>query len=336
MHIPKRYRHIDMENLSFLVTLYEERSVTVAAKKLGISQPAFSKALGKLRDVLGDELFVKSGTGMVPTPRANNLIQAVREVVLRLSREVLSEPQFDPATSHAMFTFALTELGETFCFPTIVNALQIVAPQVRVRSVCPPERELLQGLESGEIDVALGFFPELNSNSFFQQRLVNFGAVCLLRSDHPLAGNALSKSQYLNLGHVTVLAPRGGGAALQYWLRRQRWNLKIEVTTSNFSSIPQLLQTSDLAATVWEPPATNFCRSNDNLKMMKLPFDVKLDFVQHWHARYQNDQKNRWIRNLTKLLFRSREDLLIHNLARTVAAGLQLLQEETGKTQPQG
>jgi DNA-binding transcriptional LysR family regulator len=295
-------RQLDFRLLTLLLTLYEERSVTAAAKKLGMSQPAFSKALSRLRKLLRDDLFVKVGYGMVPTPRVNSLIEPAREVVMRLQRQILAQPDFDAAIGNGKFTFALTELGEMCCFPKILKALRSISPRATARSVSPPDRELLYGLETGEIDIAVGFFPELERNSIFQQRLLRIRAVCLLRADHPIKGAELSLDQYLALGHINVSGPRGGGATLERSLRRQPWreNRKVEVVATCFASLPSILQQSDLAATVWQPPAINFCSSNQNLKIMELPFSATADFVQHWHARYQNDDRNRWIRRLVK------------------------------------
>lgn len=301
----------DLRLLSLLVILYEERSVTAAAKKLGISQPALSKSLSKLRKLLGDDLFVKVGYGMLPTPRANQLIDPAREVIMRLKQEVLAETRFDPAKSGTTFTFATPELGEVSCFPKIVKALRAVAPQSAIRAVCPPERELLYGLESGEIEVAIGTFPELERHSYCKQRLVTLEAVCLMRADHPFKGNALSLAQYRSLEHVSVLGPRGSGTRLERILRRQRWSRRIAVTAAHFATLPMILQQSDLAATLWRPPALHFCRTYQNLKIMNLPFQAVFSMGQYWHIRYQNDQKNRWVRSLIKSLFKKEDDLLI-------------------------
>jgi hypothetical protein len=126
-----------------------------------------------------------------------------------------------------------------------------------------------------------------------------------------------SVAQYRALGHAAVLGARRGSAALDRSLRRLPWHRKIEVATTRFASLPAILQHPDLVATMWRPAAINFCRNAENLKMMNLPFHAAATLVQHWHARYQNDQKNRWIRTLVKSLFREEADMVISNLAHT-------------------
>lgn len=301
---------LNLHLLSLVVTLYEERSVTAAARKMRMSQPAFSKVLRKLRRILGDELFVKTSHGMVPTPKTHSLVGPTRDVLTRLRREVLQTPAFDPDTAKATFTFALTELGEMFIFPKIVAALRSRAPHTSSSSVCPNEKELLYGLESGEIDLAIGVFPELDQNKFFQQRLLTIDSQCMIRADHPIKGNSLSSRQYRELGHVAVHA-RGAAFSLERLLRRHKSNRRIEVNTTHFASLPEIIQGSDLVATVSRPAGVYFCSKNKNLKLVRSPYPAVQTVVQHWHARYQNDQKNQWIRKLVKNLFKEEADLEI-------------------------
>jgi DNA-binding transcriptional LysR family regulator len=301
---------LNLRLLSLVVTLYEERSVTTAARKMRMSQPAFSKVLRKLRLILGDELFVKTSHGMVPTPKAHSLVGPAREVLTRLRREVLQTPAFDPGSAKTTFTFAFTEMGEMFIFPKIVAALRSLAPHTSSSSVCPNEKELLYGLESGEIDLAIGMFPELDQNKFFQQRLLKIDSVCMIRADHPIKGNSLSFRQYRELGHVAVHA-RGAALSLERLLRRQKSNRRIEVNTTHFVSLPEIIQRSDLVATVSRTAGVYFCSTNKSLRTVRSPYPAVQTIVQRWHARYQNDQKNQWIRKLVKSLFKQESDLEI-------------------------
>src|ERR1700722_7345813 len=124
-------RGLDLNLLPIATALYEERSVTVAARKLGMSQPALSELLGKLRKMVDDELFIKTGYAMVPTPRAHALVAIARETITRLNQEVFAGKTFDPAASKATLNFALTEVQELVFFPRILRAIQILAPHMR-------------------------------------------------------------------------------------------------------------------------------------------------------------------------------------------------------------
>ena len=133
-------RDFDLNLLPIVVALYEERSVTLAAKKLGMSQPALSEVLGRLRKLLDDELFIKTGHGMVPTPRAHTLVAVARDSLTRLKQELLAGKTFNPAASKTTFTFALTEVQELVFFPKIMKILQLLAPHIHSRTINPPAR----------------------------------------------------------------------------------------------------------------------------------------------------------------------------------------------------
>jgi DNA-binding transcriptional LysR family regulator len=292
-------RDFDLNLLPIAVALYEERSVTLAARKLGISQPALSEILGKLRRMVDDELFVKTGYGMVPTPRAHSLVAFVRDSLTRLNQELLKGKTFDPAASKTTFTFALTEVQELVFFPKLIRALELLAPHTHSRSVNPPAHEVLRGLENGEIDLAIGLFPELEKHRFFKQRLLVYGLVCLMRADHPFRGNSLPLSQYLGLGHVEVdPGPRTG----HFWrqmFRQEKMSRRIVVTITRYACLPNILQESDLVATVSRPAGVYFSKEYKNLRFVSAPFRAaQIVIHQHWHAKYQHDPRSRWIRRV--------------------------------------
>ena len=118
-----------------------------------------------------DPLFVRTAHGMEPTPRAQALIAPAREVLSRVERDVLPGLAFDPATADVTFTFALSDVGEMVFLPRILERIQRLAPLASLRSVTPAPSDLREGLETGEIDLAVGYFPDLETNNFFQQRL---------------------------------------------------------------------------------------------------------------------------------------------------------------------
>lgn len=296
-------KDFDLNLLPIAVALYEERSVTLAARKLGMSQPALSEVLGKLRKVLDDELFIKTGHGMVPTPRAHTLVAVARDSLTRLKQELLTGKTFNPA-SKTTFTFALTEVQELVFFPKIIKTLQLLAPHTHSRTINPPAHEVLRGLENGEIDLAIGLFPELEKHRFFKQRLLVYGPVCLMRADHFFKGDSLSLKEYLEFGHVEVDTGPRTGAFWRQMFRQEKMSRRIVVTVTRFACLPSILQESDLIATVSRPAGIHFSKECKNLRIVDAPFRaVKILIHQHWHARFQHDSRSRWIRKVVADLY---------------------------------
>jgi DNA-binding transcriptional LysR family regulator len=294
----------DLNVLPALVALFEERSVTLAARKLGMSQPALSVILGKLRKIVDDELFIKTGYGMVPTPRAHSLVAVARDSLIHVKQELLAGKTFNPAASKTTFNFALSEVQELVFFPKLIKALQLLAPQTHSRSVNPPAHEVLRGLENGEIDLAIGVFPELEKHRFFKQRLLIYGPVCLMRADHPFKGDSLSLKQYLALEHVEVDPGPRTGPFWRQMFRREKMNRRIVVTITRYTCLPNILQESDLIATVSRPAGIYFSKEFKKLRFVTAPFRAaQIRIHQHWHARFQHDARSRWIRKVVADLY---------------------------------
>src|SRR5215475_9010733 len=175
---------LDLNLLYVLVALNERRSVSGAARKLHRSQPAISVALGKLRDFFGDPLFVRSGNGMEPTPRATTLIESARGVLERIDFDIVAEPPFDPGRSSRAVTLVLSDVGEIVLLPTLLERLRQLMPDAMVRSVTLPPNEVALQLETGEVDLAIGYFPDLKKHNFYQQALYSDTFASLIRSEH--------------------------------------------------------------------------------------------------------------------------------------------------------
>ena len=303
-------KRLDLNLLPIALAIFEERGVGKAATRLGMSQPAVSSALAKLRAAFGDPLFVRTGRGMDATPRAHALIAPARDVLLRVERDLLSSMSFTPGTSTATFTFALSDVGEMVFVPRILDSLQKLAPLASVRSVSPPPNELRQGMESGEIDLAVGYFPDLEKANFFQQRLFTHHFCCLLRANHPIGGNRLSLKHFLELQHVVVRAEGRSQELFERFLASKKIRRKIVLFTPHFMSLPMIIARSDLVATV--PHAIGMYYSNHmaNIKAMSPPpLGVpRIVLKQHWHRKSHGDPRNQWLRTLVSQLFSQESD----------------------------
>lgn len=303
-------RHFDLHLLQIALALLEERSVSKVALRLRMSQPAISTALARLRRAFNDPLFVRTPRGMEPTPRAQALVGPAREIMLRADRELFADLRFDPATTDATLTFALSDVGEMVFLPNIIERLQRVAPHASVRSVTPTPSDLRYGLETGEIDLAIGYFPDLVKGNFYQQRLFTHHFTCLLRADHPIRGRKLTQKQFLELKHVSVRAEGRSQELFERYLLSKGIHRKIALYTPHFMSLPMIIARSDLAATVPHAIGMYYSKALANIKVMSLPMaDVpQIVLRQHWHRRFHKDPRNQWLRKMISELFSQASD----------------------------
>ncbi|HEU0223756.1 MAG TPA: LysR family transcriptional regulator, partial [Paracoccaceae bacterium] len=153
------FREIDLNLLLVLDALLKERNVTAVARRLAISQPTVSFSLKKLREIFADELFVRTASGMQPTPLALELGAPLRRMLDILEGEILSPAEFDPATSSRSFIVNTTDIGEMVFLPPILQRLRAFAPKASVECICLEPRELARAMNEGEIDLAIGYLP---------------------------------------------------------------------------------------------------------------------------------------------------------------------------------
>lgn len=296
-------REFDLNLLQVVVAIAEERSVSRAAEQLGWSQPKVSIALNKLRAALGDPLFVRGSHGMAPTPRAVALIGPTKAILTRIREEVLSAAHFDPATTARKFTFALSDIGEMTFLPKLLAYLQRHAPNATVASVTLPPNEIADGLERGDIDLAIGYFPDLKKRNFFQQRLFTHSFISLLNARHRIKGKRLSMDEFLSLGHAVISAEGRSQEVFEQLLVRHKIVRRIVLSTPHFMSIPFIIASTDLLVTVPYAVGESFAKIA-NIRLIEPPLDIpQFDLKQHWHRKFHQDEANMWIRAVIANLF---------------------------------
>ena len=295
---------LDLNLLYVLVALDERRSVSGAALSLRKSQPAVSAALAKLRDFFNDPFFVRTGNDMQPTPRAATLIESARAVLGRIGTDIVATPAFDAATSRQAISLALSDVGEVVFLPAILKELRRLAPRATVRSISVPATDVAAGLESGAIDLAIGYFPDLKKHNFFQQVMFSDTFASLVRSDHPLTASKLTLKQYLQLDHAVVRAESRTEEVIERYLARRKVRRRIVLTTPHFASAPMIVAQSDLIVTIPEPLARYFSKVAAGLRVVGLPFEPpRIELKQIWHRKFHHDERNRWLRALVCKLF---------------------------------
>ena len=303
-------KRLDLNLLPIAVALYEERGVGKAAIRLGISQPAVSAALARLRVALEDPLFVRTSRGMEPTPRMDEVIATATDIVRRVERDVIRPRTFVPDRYDGTFSLALSDVGEMVFLPRILNQVRISSPLAALRSVSLPPEELRQHLEAGAIDLAVGYFPDLEKTNFFQQRLFTHHFSCLLRADHPIAGNRLSLKQFLSLDHVSVRAEGRSQELFERFLASKKIRRRVVLYTPHFMSLPMIIAKSDLVATVPHAIGMYYSTSLGNIRTVAPPpLDLpRIVLKQHWHRRSHHDPRSQWLRQMISGLFSQESD----------------------------
>ncbi len=280
--------------------LYDTRSVTRTAEQLGQSQPTISLWLGKLREQLGDPLFVRTPTGMAPTPQADALITPCREVLESLRRLTAWEIGFDPASAQRRFRLCLSDASHVTLLPKILEYLRNHAPGIRLE-VARIDGNTERALETGEADLAIGFVPWLGGG-IYQQVLFPQDWVCLASPGHPRIGDALQLDGYVREGHVFVSAGTGQ-KLLEAALARNAIERQIVLELPGFLGLGAVVGNTDLIATLPRHIGETLARPH-GLKVHTCPLPIETFLVkQHWHARYHQDPGNRWLRSTISTLF---------------------------------
>jgi DNA-binding transcriptional LysR family regulator len=295
-------REIDLNLLVVFNQLLMDRRVSTTADKLGLSQPAVSNALKRLRVLLKDELFVRTARGMEPTPYALNLVEPMGYALDTLQNALNQRDSFDPVTSERTFTLGLTDIGEIYFMPTLMETLSRVAPRIKISTLRHNSGHLSEDMASGNVDIAVGLLPGLTTG-FFQRRLFKQRYVCLFRQGHPTAHNPISLAQFKSLAHVGVTSANTGHSEVDEWLTRKGIARHIQLHVPHFVAVGHILQSSDLIATVPERFAQK-CAEPFQLETSPLPFklpDIAINLF--WHAKYNREPANMWLRQLMVDLF---------------------------------
>jgi len=287
----------DLNLLPVFVTLMEERSVTRAAERLGITQPALSNALARLRVMLQDQLFIRERYGIQPTPIALELAPGIADALARLDDAVLGQQDFDPASADRLFTIAPNGYVEYVLVPAIVARLRDVAPGIRLR-LTPYGTDLAEtGVVSGTTAMVLGRMVDPPDN-LVVQHLMDEGLACVVRADHPEIGETLSKEQYERLKHVNVLPPGRLRVGLFQALQQQSVRREVAVSVTHFLAVPEMVAVTDYCATL-PRLICNRLASDPRLRILPAPVDLGTFPVEMaWHVRYRHDPAHRWLRGL--------------------------------------
>ena len=293
---------LDLNLLVVFNQLLVERRVSKVADNLGISQPAVSNSLAKLRKLFGDELFLRTPKGMEPTPFADQLAESVSYALGMIHSGVNQRTSFEPSSANRSFTIGMTDIGEIYFLPSLIERLRQEAPGVALSTVRNAAVNLRDELESGKVDLAVGLLPQLKAG-FFQRRLFTQNYVCLMRRGHRLDKRKISLAEYSTAEHLVVVSAGTGHGKVDELLLRSGVERTVRLTVPHYVSVGHILRRSDLITAVPERLADRLVEPFD---IVKVPHPAKLPDVAinvFWHAKYHRAPANRWLRGVVFELF---------------------------------
>jgi DNA-binding transcriptional LysR family regulator len=294
---------LDLNLLRLFDAVWRTRSVSRAAELLELSQPAASQGLARLRRLLGDALFVRAGTGVAPTPRAERLALAV-QAALATIEEALNVPEvFEPARSHRTFRVHLSDIGEARFLPGLMGLLRREAAGTRVEAAPLPQDSIAAALDSGRIDIAIGFLPAVADTQ--RVPLLTDRYIVLLRQGHPFARRwrRLGVAERLDaLAGLDFAAARTHSDTLRI-LQLLRLEPRLRLTVGHFLSLPAIVRMSDLGVLMPRDIAQEFV-SQGGLEIIEPDFPLR-DFTVslHWSRRFEHDPALAWLRAQVVALF---------------------------------
>jgi len=289
-------KDIDLNLLVVFNQLLIERSVSRVANNLGLSQPAASNALARLRKLTGDTLFLRTTKGMEPTPFAQQLAEPIAYALGLIHGAVNQRASFDPATAKRAFTVGMTDIGEIYFLPKLMEEMARDAPDVTMSTVRNSSVNLRDEMEAGHIDLAIGLLPQLKAG-FFQRRLFRQRYVCMFREGHGLDRRRLSLSEFSSAQHVVVVSEGTGHGKADELLERGGVARHVVLTVPHFVAVGHILQHSDMVATVPERLAQALV-GPFGLAYVKHPAPLpEIAINMFWHAKYHKDPANEWLRS---------------------------------------
>ena len=295
------FRGLDLNLLVTLDALLAEKSISRAGKRVQLSQSATSGALARLRQFFSDELLVQVGREMILTPRAEGLVEPVRDLLLQTESIIRKNPVFDPATSTRKFSLVASDYVATVLMTEALPRLQCLAPRIALEMVWNVDRGISDSFERGEVDFMI--MPiQYRSPNHPSENLFDDEFTCVVWSDNKLAGNRISLAKYLSLGHVVVRFGEQHQMASFYdeFMDHHGHRRRVEVIATAFNLVPQLLIGTTRIALLHRRLAEYYARY---LPVRLLPPPIKIPRlveVIQWHKYRERDPGNAWLRNVLK------------------------------------
>jgi DNA-binding transcriptional LysR family regulator len=292
---------MDLRLLSVFDEIYKTRNVSRAAENLDLAQTSVSLALGRMRKIFNDPLFVRTAGGMLPTPHATELREPLRQALELINAATRLHVVFEPTKSDRSFRISMTDISHFYLLPALMNRLGKAAPLLNIE-VLRISADTHRELESGDSDLAIGYMPELDAG-FYQQKLFDDTFACVVRKGHPRIDTRITRAVYSHENHVDVTAIGTGHDLVARELHRLGIARTVRVSIPTLPGLGNLIASTDLVATVPRRVAQTLERIA-HVKGLTPPFPSPTFAIkQHWHERYHHDPANRWLRSIVSDLF---------------------------------
>ena len=274
--------------------IYTEKNLTKSGQVLGITQPAVSNALARLRDLFNDELFIRTSRGMIPTPVANQLIGDIRNALSLIQNTISVSEKFDPSTANMTFKISIGDTSEYRLLPLLIKELAEIAPKVKVETYLTARKDAPRELASGAIDFSID--PPLQSDQHLKhEKIYQEDYVMIVRKDHPiLKKQNITIEDYLDLSHIHISNRKTGMGHVDMTLYKLGLSRDIYLRAQHFLVAPYIVEQSDMAITTTKGFAVD-----RNLAWRELPFDIDpLVLHLYWHENNDNESSSKWMRDL--------------------------------------
>ncbi|MCK2046228.1 LysR family transcriptional regulator [Chromohalobacter moromii] len=287
-------RPIDLNLIRTFVTLYESRSVTLAAHRLNVTQPSVSYSLSRLREIFNDPLFSRTRDGMEPTFLSTQVYASFRHALTQIEHTISDNQHFDPRHSQRRFRLALTDLGETTLLPAILQRMQTLAPHVELE-VVPLEIEKINSWFDNKSVDAVVCSRDIMAPSMGRKAIIEERYVCLLSKQHPRIQKTLDMETFTQEHHV-VISPSSGHSLAEDILKTHDISRKVSAVVPHFSALPRILENSELLAILPQQIAQIFARAA-SLQICELPFDVpNVEVTLYWPRHADDSSAQEWFR----------------------------------------
>ncbi|GHT83840.1 transcriptional regulator [Betaproteobacteria bacterium] len=300
---------IDLNLLKTFQAIWELRSLTAASDRLKITQPAVSHALRKLREIFDDPLFVRNANEMVPTDTAARLHAPIDEALRIINGALQKQLRFDPAVTRRTFRVVMSDMAEQYVLPALLKRLAGSAPGIRFEIKQMPIERLIIAMRNGDVDLALGYLAQLDEQWCDSSALMEDEFVCMVRSEHPLAGRKLSVDDLNQLSYVHVDTPMTQHGLANEALQRAGVECNIMLRLAHFTVVPQIIANTDLAVIL--PRRITELSSAQTHCLLPLPTDIDMPQISvkvYSHNRFGSDAGISWLRATLLALFSSAGD----------------------------
>lgn len=297
----------DLNLLRVFIAIWDLRSLTAAGERLGLTQPAVSHALRRLRTRFDDPLFVRTPAGMVPTDAAYRLYPPLAQAFAMIHEAVQQLGQFDPATAQRVFRLSMSDMSEFYFLPPLLAKLDKEARGVRIEVANLPVDSVSAAMRAGEVDLALGYVPGLDADCFAQKLFVD-EHVCVIRAGHPFRATKPSRDDLAALRYVYASTNATGHRMVERWLDDLHLKRDVALRVPHFVVAPEIVANTDLAVIFPKSIAKRFNRGKA-FRVLPLPFELPpIDIQVHWHVHFASDPGVAWLRATIYEMFQQAQE----------------------------